>query len=103
MQNAEGGGVSARFNDRYRGFGSIVSDIVSSIEPRCPNARAAFNTSNASLKVTFHLPLDSRTSKHGTDEAAEYDLRSARLVGCARTAPDNGARTCLLPSSPVQA
>jgi hypothetical protein len=100
MQNAEGGGVSARLNDRYNGFGSIVSDIVCLIEPRYRNARAALNICNASHEVTLHL-LDSRT--YGTDEAAEYDLWSARLVGCARTAPDYGARACLLPSSPVQA
>jgi hypothetical protein len=32
MQNAEGGSVSARSNDRYDGVGSIVLDIVSLIE-----------------------------------------------------------------------
>ena len=32
MRNAEGGSVSARSNDRYDGFGSIVLDIVSLIE-----------------------------------------------------------------------
>jgi hypothetical protein len=118
MQNAEGGSVSARSNDRYDGVGSIASDIVSLIErvqastklvgsaiaiespfshqeiaaeivvlddvvPRYLNARAALNACNASLEVTLHLPLDSRISQHGTDEAAEYDHRSARLVGCA--------------------
>jgi hypothetical protein len=86
MQNAEGGSVSARFNDRYNGFGSIVSGIVSLIESRYPNARDGLNTCNASLEVTLHLLLDSRTSEHGTDEAAEYDLRSARLVGCLNSA-----------------
>ena len=117
MQNAEGGSVSARSNDRYDSFGSIASDIVSLIErvqasttlvesaiaieaplsheeiaaeivvlddvmPRL-NTRAALNACNASLEVTLHLLLDSRISRHGTDEAAEYDHRSARLVGCA--------------------
>ncbi len=32
MQNAEGGSVSARSNDRYDGFGSVVLDIVSLIK-----------------------------------------------------------------------
>ena len=32
MQNAEGGSVPARSNDRYDGVGSIASEIVSSIE-----------------------------------------------------------------------
>ena len=118
MQSAEGGSVSARSNDRYDGFGSIVLDIVSligrvqastklvksaiaiesplglpeiaadvvvldDVTPRYLNARVTLNTCNASLEVTFHLLLDSKRSENGTDEAAEYDLRSARLVGCA--------------------
>jgi hypothetical protein len=118
MQNAEGGSVSARSNDRYDGFGSIVLNIVSLVErvqastklfesaiaiesplghqeiaanvgmlddvtPRYLNARAVLNTCNASLEVTLNLLPDSRRSQDGTDEAAEYDLRSARLVGCA--------------------
>jgi hypothetical protein len=33
MQNAESGSVSARSNDRYDGFGSIVLDVVSLMEP----------------------------------------------------------------------
>ena len=116
MQNAEGGSVSARSNDRYDGFGSIVLDIVSLIKhvqaslkliesaiaiesplnhqeiaanvvvlddvtPRYLNARAALNTCNAGLEVTFHLLHDSRTSQHGTDEAAEHDLQPTRLIG----------------------
>jgi hypothetical protein len=32
MRNAEGGSVSARSDDRYEGFGSIVLNIVSLIE-----------------------------------------------------------------------
>jgi hypothetical protein len=118
MQNADGGSVSARSNDRCDGFGSIVLNIVSLIErvqastglvesaiaiesplghheiaanvvvlddvtPRYLNARAALNTCRASLEVPLHLLLDSGTSQHGTDEAAEYDRRSARLVGYA--------------------
>ena len=118
MQNAEGGSVSARSNDRHDSFGSIVLEIVSLLErvqaiaelvesaiaiesprghreiaanvvvlddvtPRYLNARAALNTCNASLEVTLHLLLDSGTSRHGTGEAAGYDLRSARLAGCA--------------------
>jgi hypothetical protein len=118
MQNAEGGSVSARSDDRYDGLGSIVLEIASLLErvqaitelvesavaiesslsheeiatdlvvlddvmPRYLNARAALNTCNASLEVTLHLLSDSRTSQHGTDEAAEYELRSTRLVGCA--------------------
>ncbi|HEX9590888.1 MAG TPA: hypothetical protein VGA15_24500 [Bradyrhizobium sp.] len=106
MQNAEGGSVSARSDDRYDGFGSIVLDIVSLIErvqastrlvesaiesplghqeiaANVVNARAALNACNASLEVTLHLLLDSKRSKNGTDKAAEYDLRSARLVGYA--------------------
>jgi len=116
VQNADGDSVSARSNDRYDGFGSIVLNIVSLIErvqastglvesaiaiespfghheiaanvvvlddvtPRYLNARAALNTCRASFEVTLHLLLDSGTSQYGTDEAAEYDLRLARLVG----------------------
>lgn len=106
MQNAEGGSVSAQSDDRYDGLGSIVLDIVSLIErvqastrlvesaiesplghqeiaANVVNARAALNACNASLEVTLHLLLDSKRSKNGTDKAAEYDLRSARLVGYA--------------------
>ena len=118
MQNADGGGVSARSNDRSDGFGSIVLNIVSLIErvqastglvesaiaiesplghheiaanivvlddvaPRYLNASAALNTCRASLEVPLHLLLDSGASQHGTDKAAEYDCRSARLVGYA--------------------
>jgi hypothetical protein len=57
--------------------------VLDDVTPRYLNARAALNTCNASLEVTLHLLLDSKRSKNGTDEAAEYDLRSARLVGCA--------------------
>jgi hypothetical protein len=57
----------------------VLDDII----PRYLNARAALNTCSASLEVTPHLLLDSGTSQHGTDEAAEYDRRSARLVGYA--------------------
>ena len=118
MRNAEGGSVSARSDDRYEGFGSIVLNIVSLIErveastrlveraiaiesplahqeiaanvvvlddvtTHYLNARATLNACNASLEVTLHLLLDSKRSKNGTDKAAEYDLRSVRLVGYA--------------------
>jgi hypothetical protein len=33
MQNAEGGSVSARSNDRYDGFGSIMLDILDRARP----------------------------------------------------------------------
>ena len=116
MQSAEGGGFSARSDDRNDGEGSIVSELVSLIEhvrasmkliesviamepalndsgtfanvvvlddvtPRYQNAKAALNTCNSSLEVTLHLLRDTKTSPHGTNESAAYELRSARLVG----------------------
>jgi hypothetical protein len=57
--------------------------VLDDVTPRYLNARSALNTCNASLEVTLHLLLDSGTSRHGTDEAAGYDLQSARLAGCA--------------------
>jgi len=115
MQSAEGGGFSARSDDRSDGEGSIVAELVSLIEhvrasmkrietaiamepplsdpglpanvvvlddltPRYQNARAALNTCNTSLEVTLHLLRDTKTSPHGTNESAGYELRSARLV-----------------------
>jgi hypothetical protein len=116
MQNAEGGSVSARSDDRNDGDGSIVSELVSLIQhvrasmkliesaiamepslsnpgtsanvvvldditPRYQNARAALNTCNTNLEVTLHLLRDTKTSQHGTNESAAYNLRSARLIG----------------------
>ena len=57
--------------------------VLNDVTPRYLNARAALNACNASLEVTLHLLLDSKRSKNGTDKAAEYDLRSVRLVGYA--------------------
>ena len=67
------------------GHHEIAANVVvlDDVTPRCLNARAALNTCRASLEVTLHLLLDSGTSQHGTDEAAEYDRRSAHLVGYA--------------------
>jgi hypothetical protein len=67
------------------GHHEIAANVVvlDDVTPRYLNARAALNTCRASLEVPLHLLLDSGTSQHGTDEAAEYDRRSARLVGYA--------------------
>ena len=116
MRSAEGGGFSARSDDRNDGEDSIVSELVSLIEhvrasmkliesaiamepaisdpgssakvvvlddltPRYQNARAALNTCNTRLEVTLHLLRDAKRSRHGTNESAAYELRSARLVG----------------------
>jgi hypothetical protein len=45
--------------------------VLGDVTPRDLNARAALNICGASLEVTLHLLLDSGTSQHGTDEAAE--------------------------------
>ena len=67
------------------GHQEIAANVVvlKDVTPRYLNARAALNACNASLEVTLHLLLDSKRSENGTDKAAEYDLRSARLVGYA--------------------
>jgi hypothetical protein len=67
------------------GHHEIAANVVvlDDITPRYLNARAALNTCRARFEVPLHLRLDSGTSQHGTDEAAEYDRRSARLVGYA--------------------
>ena len=67
------------------GHQEIAANVVvlNDVTPRYLNARAALNACNASLEVTLHLLLDSKRSENGTDKAAEYDLRSARLVGYA--------------------
>ena len=109
MQSAEGGGFSARSDDRNDGEGSIVSELVSLIEhirasmkliesaiamePALgdpgtsanvvvlDHVRTALNTCNISLEVTLHLLRDTKRSPYGTNESAAYELRSARLVG----------------------
>jgi hypothetical protein len=57
--------------------------VLDDVTPRYQNAGAALKTCNTSLEVTLHLLRDSKTSPHGTNESAAYQLRSARLVGCA--------------------
>ena len=55
--------------------------VLDDLTPRYQNARAALNSCNTSLEVTLHLLRDSKTSPHGTNESAAYQLRSGRLVG----------------------
>jgi hypothetical protein len=55
--------------------------VLDDVTPRYQNARAALKTCNTSLEVTLHLLRDSKTSPHGTNESAAYQLRSGRLVG----------------------
>ena len=55
--------------------------VLDDVTPRYQNARAALKTCNTSLEVTLHLLRDSKTSPHGTNESAAYQLRPARLVG----------------------
>jgi hypothetical protein len=47
MQNAEGGGVSARSDDRNDGNGSIVSELVSLIE----HARASMKLIESAIAM----------------------------------------------------
>jgi hypothetical protein len=54
MQNAEGGSVPARSNDRYDGVGSIASEIVSSIE--------RFQASTRPVEVGHRDRIASRSS-----------------------------------------
>ena len=58
--------------------------VLDDVTPRYQNARAALKTCNASLEVTLHLLRDSRTSPHGTNDSAAYQLRSGRLFGRSR-------------------
>jgi hypothetical protein len=51
------------------------------VTSRYQNARAALKTCNTSLEVTLHLLRDTKTSPHGTNESAAYQLRPGRLVG----------------------
>jgi hypothetical protein len=55
--------------------------VLDDVTPRYLNARVALTTCRASLKGTLHLLRDAGTSRHGTEEAAKYDRRSARLIG----------------------
>jgi hypothetical protein len=57
--------------------------VLDDVTPRYQNARAALKTCNTSLEVTLHLLRDTKTSQHGTNESAAYQLRPGRLVGCA--------------------
>ena len=54
--------------------------VLDDVTPRYQNARAALKTCNTSLEVTLRLLRDSKTSPHGTNESAAYQLRSGRLV-----------------------
>ena len=56
MQNAEGGDVSARSNDRYDGFGSIVLDIVSLIERASRQAQSRSSPPSNRLLVISKSP-----------------------------------------------
>jgi hypothetical protein len=60
-------------------FDNVV--VLDDVTPRYQNARAALKTCNTGLEVTLHLLRDSKTSPHGTNESAAYQLRSGRLVG----------------------
>jgi glycine cleavage system regulatory protein len=61
----------------------ISADVVvlHDVTPRYQNAKAALNTCNTKLEVTLHLLRDIKTSPHGTNESAAYELRSGRLFG----------------------
>jgi hypothetical protein len=55
--------------------------VLDNVTPRYQNARAALKTCNTSLEVTLHLLRDSKTSPHGTNDSAAYQLRPGHLVG----------------------
>jgi hypothetical protein len=72
MRSAEGGGFSARSDDRNDGEGSIVSELVSLIE----HVRASMKLIESATAME-PAPGDPATSAN----VAAYELRSARLVG----------------------
>ena len=72
MQSAEGGGFSARSDDRNDGEGSIVSELVSLIE----HVRASMKLIESAIAME-PAPGDPGTSAN----VAAYELRFARLVG----------------------
>ena len=72
MRSAEGGGFSARSDDRNDGEGSIVSELVSLIE----HVRASMKL------IESAIAMEPANGDPGTTaNVAAYELRSARLVG----------------------
>ena len=55
--------------------------VLDDVTPRYARAHEALNTCNAGLGLALHVLLDTTTSRHETDEPAEYDRRPARSLG----------------------
>jgi hypothetical protein len=55
--------------------------VLDDVTPRYIRANTALNACNAALGIALHFLLDSRTSRHGTDQSAGCDARQVRLTG----------------------
>jgi hypothetical protein len=61
----------------------VATDIVvlDDVTPRYLKANTALNSCNAGLGIALHFLLDTKTSKHATNESAGSDRRPAHRMG----------------------